>query len=525
MANFARIRLILELHDRGMSQEEISRSRHMSRSTITTVLRTARKKGITYAGIRKLDDAALQKLFFPDRPEGSDMYELPDYESIHKELKKPGVTLSLLWTEYRDRCHQNGNIAVGHTKFCEDYGRYCTTHDLTNHLEHKPGAQCEVDWSGPTMQIIDRDTGATISVHLFVSCLTYSRYAYVEATLDMKMDTWLRCHVHMYEAFGGVPVRTVCDNLKTGVVKHPKEGEVVLTDAYEALGLHYSTAIMPAGVRKPKQKASVENTVGNIATAIIARLRNKVYFTLGELQKDVVTATDKYNRQPFQKRQGSRYEVWLDEKKYLRALPRAPYEIASVILGRKVYPNFHVSFKKNWYSVPYVYRGQSVDIRYTDKLVEIYCGNRRIASHIRFPDYMTNHYSTRPGDMPDAFNQPEMDKDRICAWAEKIGPCTSEVIRRIFDSVTIKEQGYNAALAVLHLSQKYPKDRFENACQYALAHTTSPRYNYLKAVLGNNQDKILDSVHSARYENTGKHSISEKGAYIRGADYYGGKTK
>lgn len=105
MANFARIRLILELHDRGMSQDEISRSRHMSRSTITTVLRTARKKGITYAGIRKLDDAALQKLFFPDRPEGSDMYELPDYESIHKELKKPGVTLSLLWTEYRDRCH------------------------------------------------------------------------------------------------------------------------------------------------------------------------------------------------------------------------------------------------------------------------------------------------------------------------------------------------------------------------------------------------------------------------------------
>lgn len=166
-----------------------------------------------------------------------------------------------------------------------------------------------------------------------------------------------------------------------------------------------------------------------------------------------------------------------------------------------------------------------MDIRYTDKLVEIYCGNRRIASHIRFPDYMTNHYSTRPGDMPDAFNQPEMDKDRICAWAEKIGPCTSEVIRRIFDSVTIKEQGYNAALAVLHLSQKYPKDRFENACQYALAHTTSPRYNYLKAVLGNNQDKILDGVHSARYENTGKHSISEKGAYIRGADYYGGKTK
>lgn len=192
MANFARIRLILELHDRGMSQDEISRSRHMSRSTITTVLRTARKKGITYAGIRKLDDAALQKLFFPDRPEGSDMYELPDYESIHKELKKPGMTLSLLWTEYRDRCHQNGNIAVGHTKFCEDYGRYCTTHDLTNHLEHKPGAQCEVDWSGPTMQIIDRDTGATISVHLFVSCLTYSRYAYVEATLDMKMDTWPR---------------------------------------------------------------------------------------------------------------------------------------------------------------------------------------------------------------------------------------------------------------------------------------------------------------------------------------------
>ena len=130
------------------------------------------------------------------------------------------------------------------------------------------------------MRLLDPVTGEKIPIYLFVSALPYSRYAYVEPCLDMKEATWLQCHVHMYEFFGGVTVRTVCDNLKTGVVNQPRKGEIVLNEAYEALGNHYMTAIMPAQVRKPKQKVSAENTVGNIAKAIIAELRNETFYNL-----------------------------------------------------------------------------------------------------------------------------------------------------------------------------------------------------------------------------------------------------
>ena len=228
MANRINVKLILELKSGGMSQDEIARTRHMSRTSVSTVARIAREKDISYEDIRDLNDDVIYRMFFPEKMLTEDMYELPDYEYVHKELRRVGVTLKLLWGEYRDRCKSNGTLPVGYSKFCDDYSKYTVSNEITNHLEHKPGERCEVDWSGPTMKIVDRYTDEVTKVYLFVSCLTYSRYAYVEPTLDMKMDTWMRCHIRMYEAFGGVPIRTVCDNLKTGVVKHPKEGEIIL---------------------------------------------------------------------------------------------------------------------------------------------------------------------------------------------------------------------------------------------------------------------------------------------------------
>ena len=522
MANRINVKLILELKAGGMSQDEIARTRHMSRTSVSTVARIAREKAISYEDIRDLNDDVVYRMFFPEKMLTEDMYELPDYEYVHKELRRVGVTLKLLWGEYRDSCKNNGTLPVGYSKFCDDYSKYTASNEITNHLEHKPGERCEVDWSGPTMKIVDRYTDEVTKVYLFVSCLTYSRYAYVEPTLDMKMDTWMRCHIRMYDAFGGVPIRTVCDNLKTGVVKHPKEGEIILTDAYEALGLHYVTAIMPASVRKPKQKASAEGTVGNIATDIIARLRNRTFNDFPSLKEAVAIELKAYNAKPFQKRPYSRQEVLLEEREYLRPLPAMPYEIATMVYDRKVYPSCHISLKKNWYSVPYMYRGKYVDVRYTENIVEIYHDHQRIASHPKFPDYVTNKYSTNPADMPDEFNRPEMNDERMLSWASTIGPYTREVIERVFRSVQIKEQGYNSALSILNLSKHYPNCRFEDACRIALNNTTSPRYKYLKALLSNNQD-ILDRERISHLQPRENHSISEEqGAYVRGASYYGG---
>ena len=523
MSNKINVKLILELTAQGLSQNEIAKTRHISKHSVSDVVRIAGEKGLSFEDVEGMNDDALYQMFFPDRMTSGQIYEFPDYEYVHKELRRVGVTLKLLWQEYREQCLKNGTIPVGKTKFCDDYGKYVAMSAITNHLEHKPGDRCEVDWSGPTMSFTNPDTGEAITVYLFVGCLTYSRYAYVEPTLDMQMDTWLRCHINMYHAFGGVPVRTVCDNLKTGVVKHPREGEIVLTDAYEALGTHYVTAIMPASVRKPKQKASAEGTVGNIATAIIAKLRNRKFRDFLSLRKAAAKALKEYNDAPFEKRPYSRAEVLVEERQFLRPLPAVEYEIASWEMNRKVYPNCHITFKKNFYSVPYAYRGRFVDVRYTDDMVEIYHDHQRIASHPKFPDYVSNKYHTNAADMPEHFNQPEMNDERMRGWASAIGPNTVEVVEQIFRSVQIKEQAYNPVLAVLRLSKHYSEERLEAACELALKNASSPRYKYLRAILANNQDILLKEREAQSHSQDNSSSVNETGAFMRGAEYYGGK--
>ena len=252
MARKINVKLIMELRDAGLSRSTIASTRHISRHSVSEVFNIADDKGIRYDDVRSFEESEVYRLFYPEKFANETMYGDPDYEHVHQELKRVGVTLKLLHEEYVERCERNGEIPMGKTKFNDGYAEFTIANRLTNHLEHKPGERAEVDWSGPTMHYVDMSTGELITVYLFVGTLPYSQDSYVEPCLDMKMDTFIRCHVRMYEHFGGAPVRTVCDNLKTGVVSHPKEGEIILTDDYAALGSHYMTAIMPAGVRKPK---------------------------------------------------------------------------------------------------------------------------------------------------------------------------------------------------------------------------------------------------------------------------------
>ncbi len=440
MANKINVKLILELRAAGMSRNAIAATRHMSKNSVSDVFHIADSRGISCEDVRELTEEQVYRMFYPGKHAVENIYCAPDYEYVHKELRKVGVTLKLLWQEYRDKCSSENAIPQGYTKFCAGYGEHTLSNRLTNHLEHKPGVITEVDWSGPTMSYVDATTGEIITVYLFVATLPFSQYSYVECCLDMKHDTWLRCHVRMYEFFEGVTLRTVCDNLKTGVVSHPKEGEIILNDGYEALGFHYTTAIMPTGVRKPKQKASVEGTVGKVSTSIIASLRNKTFYSLAELKADVCKKLEEFNRNPFQKRESSRYEVFQEEKTYLQKLPSVPYEIAEWVYGRSVNLDCHVVHVKNRYSCPYQHIGKKADLKITDTSIEIYVKGVRVATHNKFPDYVTNQYSTHPEDMPDQFQQPAWDYERITRCAYAIGGNTGAVIDRIFSGVKIKEQ-------------------------------------------------------------------------------------
>lgn len=520
MANKIKVKLILELRASQMSQREICKTRKMSTHSVGDVYKIANELDVTYFDVKDKSDEDVYKMFFPDKYLADSLYKSPDYTYVHSELKKTGVTLKLLWQEYKDSCSSDGSLGMGYTRYCDGYSSHTIANSLTNHLHHKPGIICEVDWSGPTMIIVDRATGELIKVYLFVATLPYSQYSYIEPCLDMKQNTWLQCNKHMFDFFSGSTVRIICDNLKTGVISHPREGDIILNEKYEDLGNHYLAAIMPAGVRKPKQKASVEGTVGKIATAIIAKLRNKTFHSLAELKLAVLDKLKDFNNEPFQKREGSRREVFNEvEKKYLRELPSVPYEISDWVYKHTVNLDCHVVYKTNRYSAPYKYVGKKVDLKVTESLVEIYYKSERICSHKKKPDYAKYKWSTNEEHMPDQFNHTNWDDKRIKKWASSVGLCTGEVIDRIFVSVRIKEQGYNSSLSVLRLSKTYTDERLEVACELALDQMRSPRYRNLKAILSSNQDKIYSSKKSEAETRERNKTVT---GYVRGPEYYTG---
>ncbi|MGI6362174.1 MAG: IS21 family transposase [Bacillota bacterium] len=515
MAKKIPVKLVLQYREQGLSRNAIAQTQKVGRSSVSDVFRRADELNLSYTDVAALTDQEVYRRIFPERHQSEDLYTQPDYEKIQKDLQGTGVTLKLLWQEYIDHCKQTGGIAVGYTKFCQDYQRYIDQYRLTNHLKHKPGVSTQVDWSGSTMSLLDTDTGEVLPVYLFVGTLPYSQYTYVEPTLDMKSDTWLRCHMNMFEFFGGTTIRLVCDNLKTGVIAHPKEGDILLNERYESLANHYVMAIMPTQVRKPKQKAAVEAAVGKIATAVIAPLRNEIFTTMEDLKRGVRDKLEEYNTKPFQKREGSRQLIFTEtEQAKLRLLPSVPYEIADWVYGRTVKLDCHITFEKNNYSCPYRYVKKKVDVKVTERLIEIYHQHERIASHIRFPSYKTYAFSTLPEHLPDQFNKPEWNEERLLRWAEKIGPFTHKVIRRIFESAEPKEQGYQPSLAVLNLTKKYSNGVLEKACQIALERVHSPRYRQLNTILTNPiNSNALDDAKDTNQETMG---------YVRGAAYYGG---
>lgn len=266
MVRKIRARLVLQLRAEGLSGRAIASSQGMSRKSVRAVFEAADTAGIGWDDIAELGDEQVYARLFPGRDEHESVFAQPDWEQVHRELARVGVTLKLLHGEYLDACATVGDPAMGYDRFCRTYQRHVMVTGAASRVGHKAGQSVEVDWSGPTMELTDPITGEVSKVFLFVGCLPFSRYAFCFPALDMRQESWLLAHVAMFEAFGGSVPRVVPDNLKTGVVKHPREGEIVLNDAYREMAAHYSAAVLPGRVRKPKDKASVENTVAHVAT-------------------------------------------------------------------------------------------------------------------------------------------------------------------------------------------------------------------------------------------------------------------
>jgi len=516
MVRKIRAKLVLRLRAEGFSGRQIA-AQGMSRHSVAAVLEAADREGVGFDDVADLDEVAVYARLFPGRGEHESVHAQPDWPVVHRELARVGVTLKLLHGEYVDRCRAEGSTAMGYDRFCKNYAQHVLVAGAASRVGHKAGQSVEVDWSGPTMQLTDPVSGQGRRVFLFVGALPFSRYAFVEPALDMRQDTWLRAYVAMFAWFGGSVPRIVPDNLKTGVVRHPAEGEVVLNDAYRELAAHYSAAVLPGRVRKPKDKASVENTVGNIATWVIASLRGQRFATLAQLRAAVYERVEAYNAEPFQKRPGSRQGVFqAEEKPLLRPLPAVAFEISRWVYGRKVQRNGHVVWEKNFYSVPYAHIGRSVDLRVTDTMVEVYTGQQRLTSHLLAPPGVVNEYRTHDADLPEGPQYRQWDATRVRDWAARVGENTTTVVNRIFESVPVEEQGLDAALAVLRLTRRYSAARVEAACRIALVRVRSPRYAHLRPILETSQDTTGPMPPRHRPPTV------EPGGYVRGADYYAG---
>lgn len=503
-------REILRLRSLGLNNSEIAESAGISRPTVIATVQRATAQGLDWQTAESLSDKELAARLFPPES-GKAGYKMPDYEYIHREMSKPGVTQQLLWFEYCDQCRAAGEIPYQLTQFKTHYREHVAKTKATMHINRKPGELMEVDWAGQTAGVTDSVTGENIPAYIFVAVLPYSGYAYAEAFFDQKQEAWITAHVNAYNFFGGVSRILVPDNLKTGVIKNTRS-ELVLNRSYHEMAEHYGTAIIPTRVRTPKDKATVEGTVGIVSTFILAAVRNQKFFTLRELNEVIRERLHALNHKSFQKKSGSRATLFAEERTSLLPLPRNAYEMA-IWKTAKISFNYHISVDDYFYSVPFEYIKRQVDVRVTRNMVEVFYEGTRICSHVRLYD-SRERYSTQDAHMPPKHQQyVQWNGERFRKWAAKMGQSTVTVVESILTGYKVEQQGYRACMALLKLSEQYTPERLEAACAKALFYTPRPSYKAVQTILKSGQDKPAEDP-------TTPSQTSEFG-FTRGSDYYG----
>ena len=511
-------REILRLKGLGISERNIAASLSVSRNTVSKVCKKAEEMGIHWPLDNAVTNKNLQERMFPKAEASTSEKRMPDFDYIRKELLRNGVTRKLLWTEYLEDCRRENAEPLMYSQFCYYIQQNEEKRRATMHISRKPGEQIEVDWAGDPAEIIDPDTGEITKAWVFVGVMTYSQYAYVEAFINEREDAWITAHIHMYEYFGGVTKILVPDNASTAVDhKNSDWYSPKLIRIYQEMAEHYGTAIIPARIRTPKDKPNAEGSVRNVSTWITAALRNEQFFSLSELNTAIREKLRHFNSANFQKKEGSRQSLFLgEEKPLLMPLPATRFEPA-VWKQATVQFNYHVAADKMYYSVPYQYIRDKVDVRLTGQTVEIFYNNERIASHKRLYG-RPGQYSTVREHMPKDHQQYlEWNGDRFRRWAKEIGPYTYQVIDSILSSGRIEQQTYRSCMGVMKLAEKHTRLKLEAVCKKALRYSTTPSYKSIKNLFQTLTPEDIASVTPASAPKEEHPSY----AITRGASHYG----
>lgn len=501
-----KVREVLRLkHACGASDRLIAQSLGIGRTTVGEYLRRAAVVGMTWPV--ELDDAELERLLFtpagfyegPTRPQ-------PDWSRMHAELRRRGVTLLLLWEEYRAE-HADG---YGYSRFCDLYGEWRKGVTATMRQTHVAGEKLFVDFAGDTVPVIDGLTGEVRAAHVFVAVLGASNYTFAEARWSEGLADWIGAHVDALAFLGGVPKLIVCDNLKAGVTAACRY-EPGINRTYQDMATHYGTSILPARVRRPRDKAKVENGVLIVERFILARLRNRQFFSLEELNQAIRELLDELNARLMRKLGASRRAFFeaLDLPA-LKALPDEPYQYAEWKKCR-VAPDYHVDLHGHLYSVPHALIREVLEARMTGTTVELFHRGRRVASHAR--SALRNRHTTISEHMPSSHRRyAEWTPARIAREAERVGSATAGLCAAIMRAKPHPEQGFRACLGILRLAKSYGSERLEAACRRGLD-IGATTYGSIASILKSGLDRAY------REEGTVEPSPIDH-TNIRGGGYY-----
>lgn len=504
---------ILRLIAAGASDRRISQVVNLARSTVARLRGRAAASGIAWPLGPDMTDTVLAQALFArggaSSHRGVRRRAEPDWATIHLELKRPHVTLMLVWEEYRAAA---GDDAYGYSRFCELYQAFAGRLTASMRQTHVAGDKMFVDYAGPSVPVvIDRRTGKTRPAQIFVAVLGASNLTYAEASWTQSTADWVNAHVNALAFFGGAPNLVVPDNLKAAIVKACRYDPGV-NRTYGDFAAHYGIGVLAARVRKPKDKAKVEVAVQIVERWVLARLRNRVFTSLAELNGAIGALLSDLNSRPMRKLGTTRRALFdAVEKAALRPLPVDPYVFAEWKL-RRVGLDYHVDVDGHYYSVPHRHLREKVDVRIAARSVEIFHAGERIAAHMRAggvgrhttqPDHMPEHHRSLAG----------WTIDKIRAEADRIGPATALLIGRIFEDRRHREQGIRASLGILRLAHHYGAERLEAACERGLE-IGARSYGSIRSILDNNLDRRAPAP---RDQDAGAPIIH---ANLRGPRYY-----
>ena len=509
----SKIRQILRLYAHRKGTKHISSQTGIARNTVKKYITKFIKLKVSFEEINELDDFKLNELFGkPSLPEPTISIRhkkiLSFFPYMDRELKKTGVTQSMMWREYL-QLYPDGFLRA---QFSHLYRAWLKRSNPSMHIQYKAGDKMLVDYAGAKLSIVNSFTGEVIEMEVFVAILGASQLTYVQAIPTQQKIDFITCCENAMHFFGGVPAAIVPDNLKAAVTKSNKY-EPTINETFADFAEHYGTSILPARAYRPKDKALVEGAVKIAYTKIYATLRNQTFFTIEELNAAIWKELELHNNTNLKGREYSRTQQFLEiEKDALGILPMLKYEFKQQMLVT-VLKNGHVclGLDKHYYSLPYQFIGKRVKIIFSPVLVEIYFEYNLIATHKRVKS--PYNYSTIEEHLASAHKfMSDWTPARFLSWAESIGHETKLLIFNILDKKQHPEQAYKSCIGVLSLAKKVGHERLNNACKRAL---TFNSYNYMaiQSIL----EKGLDQIDNEESSMQIKMPLHEN---IRGEDYY-----